>query len=331
MEVILSDAERVDIENLALYANCEFDVNKTFTFSVQIARCYYDKSMFGFGSWVYVPGTECGGRIENINTSTALDYVELKGMTPRGKLNKKIIEPSAGQAYRIVSGELNDVLAILLNNTFDGYIVASDVDTGVSVSNYKFDRYCTLLEGINEMLKSKGYKLKIEAVREDMQPFYFVASAEPIEDYSSIIELSSDNKITFTMESNRMGINHLIGLGKGELTERAIVHRYIGEDGTVTNRQYYFGYDEIAQTYDLSSAEPDELTKKTEQKLLELASKDSMGMDVALLNIDVDIGDIVGGLDYLTGLRNAKPIENIIYSVTNGVESKKYKLEGESN
>ena len=52
-------------------------------------------------------------------------------------------------------------------------------------------------------------------------------------------------------------------------------------------------------------------------------------MDVAKLGIDVGIGDIVGGRDYLTGMYMAKPIENIIYEITNDTESITYKLEGE--
>ena len=43
------------------------------------------------------------------------------------------------------------------------------------------------------------------------------------------------------------------------------------------------------------------------------------------------IGDIVGGRDYLTGMYSSRPVANIIYSVTNRVESKEYELEGESD
>ena len=58
-------------------------------------------------------------------------------------------------------------------------------------------------------------------------------------------------------------------------------------------------------------------------------NKTTFGMDVEKLSIAAEIGDIVGGRDYLTGLYAAKPIENITYSVTNDVVEKTYKLEGE--
>ena len=38
-------------------------------------------------------------------------------------------------------------------------------------------------------------------------------------------------------------------------------------------------------------------------------------MDVAKLGIDVGIGDIVGGRDYLTRIYMAKPVENIVYEI----------------
>ena len=53
-------------------------------------------------------------------------------------------------------------------------------------------------------------------------------------------------------------------------------------------------------------------------------------IDVAKLGIKVEIGDIVGGRDYLTGMYMSKPVENIIYEITNGEETITYKLEGES-
>ena len=49
------------------------------------------------------------------------------------------------------------------------------------------------------------------------------------------------------------------------------------------------------------------------------------------LGIDVGIGDIIGGRDYLTGMYGAKPVENITCSITAGVISKEYELEGEND
>lgn len=310
-------------------ANCSFDANNNKTFSAQIARAYWTEDMT-FGNLVYVPNTEFGGIIGNVLTSTALDYVELKGYTWRGQMDKKIIQPPNGQDYKRVSGELNTVLKALVEPEFDGLYVVPTIDTGVSVSNYQFDRYCTLLDGLTKMLSSKGYRLDIRHRREQGTTGYISVCAVPIQDYSKEIELSKDSGLTYTMDDKRNGVNHLIVAGKGELQERNVLHLYVHPDGSIKKTQYYKGLDEIAEVYENTSTETAQLESQSKDKLLELCSKKTFGMDIDRLGLEVSIGDIVGGRDYLTGMYMAKPIENIIYEVTNRMESKIYELEGEN-
>ena len=52
-------------------------------------------------------------------------------------------------------------------------------------------------------------------------------------------------------------------------------------------------------------------------------------MDVETLNMDVAIGDIIGGRDYLTGLYAKKPIVQKIYRVEDGEPSLEYGIEGD--
>ena len=87
----------------------------------------------------------------------------------------------------------------------------------------------------------------------------------------------------------------------------------------------------LAEVYENTSTETDELWSKSEERLQELMNKKTFRMDVAKLGLDIGIGDIVGGRDYLTGLYMAKPVENIVYELTNDVESRTYKLEGEDD
>ena len=51
-------------------------------------------------------------------------------------------------------------------------------------------------------------------------------------------------------------------------------------------------------------------------------------MDIASLGIDVDIGDIVGGRDYITGISAKKPLFEKIITTENGLTSIQYNLEG---
>lgn len=333
--VILADPSRKELGSIQ-NANVTVDLNGNRNFSVQIARSNWIPELT-FSYFVYIPGTEYGGIIGQVLTDTTLDYVELKGHSWRGRLAKKVIEPPAGQDYKKVSGELNTVMKELIEPAFggsegtDSIFYVPDTDTGVTVSNYQFDRYCTLLDGITKMLKSKGYKLQITFRRNAGEPGKVFVEAVPIVDYSPEIELSKDCQLNYNMQDVRDGVNHLVVTGKGELQDRNVLHLYVQKDGSIGKTQYYTGLDEIAEVYENTSTETEELEKTSTEKLQELMNKQTFKMDVASLGLDVKIGDIVGGRDYLTGMYMSKPIENITYAITNGVESKTYKLEGEES
>lgn len=311
-------------------ANVTVDLNGDRTFSVQIARSNWRPELT-FSSFIYIMGTEYGGIVGEILTDTTLDYVELKGLTWRGRMAKKIIQPPTGSDYKTVSGELHTVMKSLIESEFDGLFVVSQEDTGVNVSNYQFDRYCTLYDGLVKMLKSKWYRLQLSFRREQGEPGYLFVEAVPIVDYSNRIELSRDCRLNYTMDDKRDGVNHLIVTGKGELQDRNVLHLYVQEDGSIGTQQYYTGLREIAEVYENTSTETDELWSKSEERLQELMNKKTFRMDVAKLGLDIGIGDIVGGRDYLTGMYMAKPVENIVYELTNDVESRTYKLEGEDD
>lgn len=333
--VILADPNRKELGSIQ-NANVTVDLNGNRNFSVQIARSNWIPELT-FSYFVYIPDTEYGGIIGQVLTDTTLDYVELKGHSWRGRLAKKVIEPPAGQDYKKVSGELHAVMKELIEPAFggnegtDSIFYVPDTDTGVIVTNYQFDRYCTLLDGITKMLKSKGYKLQLTFRRNAGEPGKVFIEAVPIVDYSSEIELSKDCQLNYTMEDIRDGVNHLVVTGKGELQDRNVLHLYVQKNGSIGKTQYYTGLDEIAEVYENTSTETAELEETSRKKLQELMNKQTFKMDVAALGIDVNIGDIVGGRDYLTGLYMAKPVENITYSLTNGVEAKTYKLEGEES
>ena len=203
---------------------------------------------------------------------------------------------------------------------------------GSVVTNYQFDRYCTLLAGITKMLKSVGYKLHIEYIQQERgQPGYVELSAVPIVDYSERLELSQDSRLNFVFDETKNGVNHLICLGKGELQERQVIDLYVQEDGSIGTTQYYTGIQEVVETYEDTSSESDELEEKGREKLQELMNSTSFSMDVESLDMDVEIGDIIGGRDYVTGMYAAKPIAKKIYKVEGGKTSLEYEIEGDDS
>ena len=179
------------------------------------------------------------------------------------------------------------------------------------------------------MLASKGCRLDIRHKREEGVPGYVLISAVPVVDYSDQVELSKDCSLNYTMEDSRNGINHLIVAGKGELADRTVYHLYVWPDGSFREEPYYTGLDEIAEVYENTSTETAELKSKAVEKLKEICNKKTFDMDIEKLGIDVAIGDVISGRDYLTGMAMKKSVGNIVYSVTNGIISKEYKLEGD--
>lgn len=327
-QLILADQNLKDIAPV-MDAEIDIAIGEENDYEIKIQRDEW-RPEYTFGNAFYVKDTEYGGIIGEVDTSTAEDTISLLGRTWRGMLDKKIIRPPAGQDYKKVSGELNTVLGELITEQFDDYFVVSQDDTGVSLTNYQFGRYCTLLAGINKMLKSVGYRLKIRYVQQERgQPGYVELSAVPIVDYSEQIELSQDSQLNFTFKNCRNGVNHLICLGKGELQDRQVIDLYVQEDGSIGSEPYYTGIQEIAETYEDTSSETDELEEKGREKLLELMNSTSFSMDVETLNMDVAIGDIIGGRDYLTGLYAKKPITKKIYRVEGGKTSLEYGIEGD--
>lgn len=327
-ELILADKTFRDRERLRSIG-VDIAVGKENEFEIKIPREMHRKSL-EFGNVIYIPGTEYGGIIGEINTNTELDTISILGRTWRGMLEKKIIRPPNGQDYKRVSGELNQVLKGLIEPEFDGCFVVSEKDTGIMVNEYQFERYCTLLYGVKKMLESAGYRIQIRyAQQERGEPGYVAVSAEKIMDYSEEIELSQDSRIDFKYANCCNGINHLICTGKGELRERKIIDLYVQKDGSIGETQYYTGLDEICEVYEDTSTESEELKEKGIEKLKEKMNKASFEMNVETLGIEVEIGDIIGGRDYMTGLYARKPIVSKVYTVTNGEEATEYNIEGE--
>ena len=275
-------------------------------------------------SRMYVEGTEIGGIIKELETESNSDVTYYRGYCWRGLLNQKVIIPPAGSDYKTVSGDLNTILAGLINSEFGGLIEASGTNAG-KTTTFTFDRYCTLLDGIDKMLKSVNYRMSIEYTNAAK----VVISAVPVTDWSDTIELSQDYNMSFVFNSKQNGINHLIAGGKGELSERMILHLYTDEDGNISDTKTFTGADEMVYFYDYPSAEDaDTLRAEAVKKLEELRSKDKLSMNFESTDdINISIGDIVGGRDYKTGLSMTAKVANIICRIKGGHIRKEYQLE----
>lgn len=281
-----------------------------------------------FGSYLYIPDTEFGGIVSEIESSTGQNQIFLHGDTWRGMLAKKIIEPKPGEDYRIVSGRVEDaVRELVIECGLDSLFSVPTTEDETEIK-FQFDRYCTLLDGLEKMLSSIGYRLDIRYIKTRWEAHVRLQPV-PATDFSDKAEFSQDGKLVFTAQNNQGGINHLICLGKGDLKDRIVKHLYVQKDGSIGNSPYYTGLDERTETYDYSSAEEPELTEKGTERLRELMNSKKFAVDIDDdIETEMQIGDIVGGRDYITGIVVKKPITKKILNIKDGTCKTEYKIEG---
>ena len=319
--LIVADPSGTELREL-LFSKYDFEVGKEEnSFEIQIKRQEYeyipDKAR------IYIPGTEYGGLFRALDTNTKEDIICPGGMTWRGMMQKKIIEPPAGQDYATDSGELNAIIRSRVQSALPGLFVGSSENTGVSVTNFQYDRYCTLEAGLTKLLKSKGYRLNIEYSQPDKA---VIVSAVPIVNYSNSIEFSSDMRMNYIMSMQGDGVNHLICLGQGELANRVVYHLYADKDGNITTTPYYTGIDEVTEVYDYPGAELEDLIQAGTERMQDLMNENEFQITIRP-DMEIAIGDIVGGRDYLSGMTMRSPIIGKILKWENGFKTIEYKIE----
>lgn len=272
--------------------------------------------------YLFVEGTEYGGVIDTMQLNTDKRAIIYSGRTWHGILASKIIQPSTGEDYKTVSGDLNTIISDLLNEYGLDDLFSASEPCGVTVTNYQFDRYVDLYTGIAKMVKNKGMKLEIS-----FYDFNITINAVPIVDYSNDDSFDSD---VFTLDVKRTWnpVNHLIVLGKGDLKEREVLHLYADESGNVSKTQTLFDIDERVMTYDLKSTPNEELEQKGVEKLISYQAQDIVKASLKELDEVYDIGDIVGAIEHNTGTRISEAITQKIVNIKNGIISVNYKIGG---
>jgi hypothetical protein len=321
-EIIIADSNGEELRSM-LFREYDFEIgDEENTFLVTCNRAEWenvpDKAR------VYIPDTEYGGIYKRLEADTKNNSLAIGGYTWRGLLQNKVIVPPSGSAYATDSGEINEIIARRVSEAFPGLFVGSNESTGITVS-YRYGRYVSLYDGLKEMLRAVGYKMRIAY---DQDRCRVVVDAVLIVDYSSMIEYSSDMNANYSMIINKMGVNHLICLGEGELANRTVEHLYADTNGVISQTQTQFGIDEVAAVYDYAGASRENLIESGENQLKSNASKNEFSIDLESIQ-DVAVGDIVGSRDYITGYTVMAPITTKIVKWKDGFETTEYRLSDE--
>ena len=318
-DVIVATSSGKEVRSM-LYSEYDFDVGgEENSFEIKVLRPEWQP--IDVGSRIYIPGTEYGGLYKRMATNTEERTISAGGMTWRGMMRKKIIVPPSGQDYATDSGEINAIVKARVEAALPGLFVGSTEDTGATVS-WQYDRYCTLEEGLTDMLESVGYRLNIEYSQTAKA---VIVSAVPIQNYSDDVQFSADWQLNYYMRKQSDGVNHLICLGSGELRDRTVIHLYADARGRISQTQTFRGINEVAEVYDNAGAESDALLQAGKAHFKELLNNNYFEVRVDEAQ-DLGIGDIVGGHDYLSGLTMSAPIVSKIVYWRNGKQEIEYQL-----
>lgn len=328
MKFIVARENGEELGYMDVNAEIDLDLGDTNDFELRINQDSWTQDWYWYGNRIFVPGTEYGGIMNDLEVITRTREIVLRGPTWRGLLAQKIVEPPDGEDHLTVSGDLNDILRDLIGDRFGGLFSVPDVETGVTVTGWQVDRYVTLSDAITKLLDSKGYRMQISYVEpEGLEYGYVAVQAVPVTDYSEDLEYSREGKVEFSVRDYRGGVNHLICAGKGQNEERVILHLYVQEDGSIGETQYYTGLAEHAATYEFSGADIDKLKEDGTKRLKDLRNYKSIDVDIS--DIDLEIGDIVGGYEEITGTRLQKPVTGKIIKAQGGKVTTEYKVKGD--
>lgn len=329
MDFIVTDTEGREqgyLEHIGVEVVLGTDNN----FEIKIQNTQYDAKKHGKNCRFFCSGTEYGGLIRSPHPVTANNIVKLTGPTWRGILNQRAMNPLKN-AYVYLDGEANSVLSshIIKLGLSDIFSVSPE-DSGINFNHYKVPLQSMLLDAFDNALEELGARIEIKYVQGDADDKGYVClRTVPITDHSENIEMSEDGSVKLDILDYKNGINHLICLGSGELEERQRVDLYAWPDGSIQKIPYYTGMDLIEQYYENNSVDSlEELEKEGRKKFEDL--KDYKQLRISVSDIDLELGDIVGGRERITDIYMAAPVVRKILNVSGkGRVNIEYKLRGE--
>lgn len=321
VDLIITDSNHVDARSAADYTlDCAWGKEEN-DFELVMSGA----STIDAGAYIYVDGSECGGVVDAMEDqlTSGVSTLTYSGRTWHGMLADKILEPDKGKDYLTVSGTASSVIGSLISRVgLDAVFEAVDSPTAgaQTIKSYQFDRYTDCYTGLRKMCAASGLKLRLAYASGKVRVW-----AEPAAHYGDSID---SDLIDFDATRTWRKPNHLIGLGKGDLAARTVVHWYADAKGNVSQSQSLKGVDEIAQVYDYSNAETAELNQKTREKLQELQSEGDVKVTVRDdANVVFDVGDTVTARDNLTGITVNASITKKIVKVSGGVLSVDYEAD----
>lgn len=265
----------------------------------------------------YIDGTPYGGIVDKrcpMTTATA-DTIKFKGRSMQGIIASRFIMPPPGKTHLVVSGDANEVIAMVISLVgLDDIFVADPTPSGVILKDYRFYRFVDAWSGLRMALASVGMRLQMTC-----QQGLHVLRAVPSAVYGQI----DSERVFFELTCDDIPVNRLVGLGKGEGLSRAVSEWFADLNGNVSQTQTLFGALENAMTYQSTSDDASTLPAKTRSKLKEYqnASKAKVTLPEG---VELDVGDSVGLSSAAFNIMATTQVIGVVAHIYNGDSEESY-------
>lgn len=314
-------------EEQGYLTNCKIDIEigkykvASNDFEITVNDMNWDR-VFDENSLFYSECSEFGGIIENKRVNTATKEITLKGTTFRGLLEKEYVQPPDQQAYLHLRGEANQCISDLLANKFGSLFIVDDIGKSNINIDYQI-RDMNLLDALERMLAKKNARIEIKYMDEQCH-----IKAVPISDLSEKLQIDSSYRLNMIVEESKDRYNHILALGKGELTARLRVNLYRQDDDTWKEKMNtkYTGLKRKTFKYeDTNQEDMEELKSQAIEKANEANGSDTISVDFQ--NDEAELFDIVAAKEEITDISfKDKITKKILRAEFNG-RNKLIKLE----
>lgn len=323
MEYIISDRNLKEIGVMPAVAGIDIDIGVDDDFLVTVPYAYSDRLQDGYV--FFCPGTEYGGVLHDMTSNTEEMTVSYSGHTFRGMMRTKVVEPPAGQAYMVISGDIGECVAELFGSAFDDFF-RFNTDVGINVTAYKVDRYVTLHDAVKDLMAEYDCHIKLRANNSGEQMYVSVTVVN--NDTVDETEYSQDSRLDFKITKKTNLYTHMLVAGKGELQERTILYLYWNDGAPEVTGDIPNGMEYRTLLYTNTSYETDEeLVKEAVKRFREENGTDQQSI-TAKRDLDADVGDYVSGRDYITGIHIRQQITRKIIKQQNNKTEISYEIGG---
>lgn len=305
----------------AVLSHASFDIavgESENDFELSFTDILPESVMVNPGDMWCVNESEYGGIIDSIRDNDG--ETVYSGRSWSGVFGNKIVEPEKGDDYYVLSENLTTCIQVLLKHVnAPSFISVLPSSNSNSIGILQLPRYCTAYEALQRLCdkanRCLGFYYDVDAKK-----LYIITVDKQI-----ISNLYATVHVDATVNNNV--VNHIIGLGKGDLKDRLVVHVYADSRGVVSDKQSLFGINELTAVHELSSEEDvEKLKSECVKKLQEYQELTVAKISLGDSSRELGVGDRVVAESLSAHVTVEAAVSKKITQLDNGVLSYSYTL-----